>query len=165
MVGVSLFCCAVFGLLFNGYVKSSCVVMILGIVIALCVVGDGDSASEISLVSLLKTSLYVLLIVVPVLMVYYYLKDRPERKKEKYRTEQEVFSLTSDIERAEKKLSLLKSDNWLNYFKSNTGILTITENEYGRKKERDIAIKNTEFEIASLTSRLRKINEQGGNNV
>jgi len=71
----------------------------------------------------------------------------------------EIDSLKSRLSEHEGKKNILESDLWLNSFKTKTGFLAITENEYGRNKARQTAIGNEETEIRSLRAKINGLKE------
>jgi len=71
----------------------------------------------------------------------------------------EIDNLKLRLSEHEEKKDVLESDLWLDYFKTKTGFLAITENEYGRNKVRQTAIDNEETEIRSLRARINGLKE------
>jgi len=71
----------------------------------------------------------------------------------------EIDNLKLRLSEHEEKKEVLESDLWLDYFKTKTGFLAITENEYGRNKARQTAIGNEETEIRSLREKINGLKE------
>lgn len=78
-------------------------------------------------------------------------------KIERKLNKEEIIEIENQLSKSDRDIELLKSEQWLDFFKTHTGFVAITDNQYGRDKARSIAIDNVIRNKTVLVNRLKSL--------